>query len=122
MVQLPGSRQFAWYRRRSVAVLLLLCAAAASPLAFALPALSQVAPQNLLHFPVRPKQPPPPVTASDAPMLVQADQIKYDYPNNSVAAVGNVQIYFRGATIEADEVVYDQKNKRLLAQGNAKLM
>ena len=86
-----------------------------------LPALSQVSPQNLLHFPVRPKQPPPPVTASDAPMLVQADQIKYDYPNNSVAAVGNVQIYFRGATIEADEVVYDQKNKRLLAQGNAKL-
>jgi LPS-assembly protein len=54
-------------------------------------------------------------------MLVQADQIKYDYPNNSVAAVGNVQIYFRGATIEADEVDYDQKEKRLIAKGNARL-
>ena len=54
-------------------------------------------------------------------MLVQADQIKYDYPNNSVAAVGNVQIYYGGATIEADEVIYDQKTKRLRAQGNARL-
>ena len=52
-------------------------------------------------------------------MLVQADQIKYDYPNNSVAAIGNVQIYYRGASIEADQVTYDQKAKRLLAQGNA---
>jgi len=54
-------------------------------------------------------------------MLVQADQIKYDYPNNTVAAVGNVQIYYGGATIEADEVIYDQKSKRLRAQGNARL-
>jgi LPS-assembly protein len=54
-------------------------------------------------------------------MLVQADQIKYDYPNNNVAAVGNVQIYYGGATIEADEVIYDQKTKRLRAQGNARL-
>jgi LPS-assembly protein len=54
-------------------------------------------------------------------MLVQADQIKYDYPNNSVAAVGNVQIYYRGSTIEADEVDYDQKEKRLVAKGNARL-
>jgi len=54
-------------------------------------------------------------------MLVRADEIKYDYPNNSVAAVGHVQIYYGGSTIEADEVVYDQKNKRLRAQGNARL-
>jgi LPS-assembly protein len=75
----------------------------------------------LLHFPTRPKSPQPPPTSPDAPMLVQADQIKYDYPNNSVAAVGNVQIYYRGASIEADQVTYDQKAKRLLAQGNARL-
>ena len=54
-------------------------------------------------------------------MLVQADQIKYDYPNNSVDAVGNVQIYYHGSTIEADEVDYDQKDKRLVAKGNARL-
>ena len=54
-------------------------------------------------------------------MLVQATEIKYDYTNNTVAAVGNVQIYYSGATVEADEVIYDQKTKRLRAQGNVRL-
>ncbi len=56
-----------------------------------------------------------------AQMLVQADEIRYDYTNLLVSAVGNVQIYYNGATIEADKVVYDQKNKRLHAEGNARL-
>ena len=54
-------------------------------------------------------------------MLVQATEIKYDYTNNSVAAVGSVQIYYGGATIEADQVIYDQKTKRLVAEGNVRL-
>src|SRR6516162_10127753 len=77
---------------------------------------------NVLHFPPRPppqpKKPPPP---SNAPMLVQATEIRYDYTNNSVAAVGNVQIYYGGATVEADQVVYDQGTKRLRAEGNVRL-
>lgn len=91
------------------------------------PAFAQVTPlspvggQNMMRFEVRPRQPNPPATSPDAPMLVQANEIRYDYPNNSVAAVGNVQIYYRGATIEADKVIYDQKNKRLRAEGNARL-
>jgi len=60
---------------------------------------------------------PPP----NAQMLVQADEIKYDYNNLQVSAVGNVQIYYNGATIEADKVIYDQRNKRLHAEGNARL-
>ena len=54
-------------------------------------------------------------------MLVQATEIRYDYTNNSVAAVGNVQIYYGGATVEADQVIYDQKTKRLRAEGNVRL-
>jgi LPS-assembly protein len=54
-------------------------------------------------------------------MLVQATEIRYDYTNNSVAAVGSVQIYYGGATIEADRVIYDQKTKRLVAEGNVRL-
>ncbi len=54
-------------------------------------------------------------------MLVQANEIRYDYTNNTVAAVGNVQIYYGGATIEADQVIYDQKTKRLVAEGNVRL-
>ena len=39
--------------------------------------------------------------SGDAPMLVKANEIDYDYTNDRVAAVGNVQIYYNGATIEA---------------------
>jgi LPS-assembly protein len=59
--------------------------------------------------------------AGDGQMLVKANEVDYDYNNNRVAAVGNVQIYYNGATIEADRVVYDQKTKRLRAEGNARL-
>ena len=56
---------------------------------------------------------------SDTPMLLQASEIRYDYTNNTVSAVGSVQIYYNGATIEADEVIYDQKTKRLRAQATS---
>ena len=75
-----------------------------------------------------PERPPKPPAAAPAPqqngqpqMLVQAREIDYDYSNSRVAAVGNVQIYYRGSTIEADKVVYNQKTKRLHAEGNVKL-
>jgi LPS-assembly protein len=57
----------------------------------------------------------------NAQMLVQANEIQYDYNNERVAAVGNVQIYYNGSTIEADRIIYDQKTKRLHAEGNARL-
>ncbi len=76
---------------------------------------------SLLHFPPRPPPPVTPTPPADSPMLVQASEIKYDYSNSAVSAIGNVQIYYRGATIEADAVTYDQKTKRLRAEGNARL-
>jgi LPS-assembly protein len=59
-------------------------------------------------------------TAKDpnAQMLVKADELHYDYANNRVTAVGNVQIYYNGSRLEANNVVYDQKTKRLRAEGN----
>ncbi len=84
--------------------------------------MAQDAPTSLLHFTPRPPPPPKkPSAPSNQPMLVQATEIRYDYTNNSVAAVGNVQIYYGGATIEADQVIYDQKTKRLVAEGNVRL-
>src|SRR5665811_1341396 len=77
-----------------------------------------------------PQRPPPPKKSQisidrdksgQKQMLVQAREINYDYANNRVAAVGNVQIYYGGSTIEADKVVYDQKTKRLHAEGNVRL-
>jgi LPS-assembly protein len=73
---------------------------------------------------LRPKAPGKSTIAAKNPnaqMLVQADEIKYDYSNELVSAVGNVQIYYSGATLEADKVVYDQRSKRLHAEGNARL-
>jgi len=54
-------------------------------------------------------------------MLVQANEVDYDYTNNRVSAVGNVQIYYGGSTLEANQVIYDQKTKRLHAEGNVRL-
>jgi LPS-assembly protein len=59
--------------------------------------------------------------APNAQMLVQANEIRYDYNNQLVSAVGNVQIYYNGATVEADKVIYDQRTKRLRAEGNARI-
>jgi LPS-assembly protein len=104
--------------RASVTILAALVAFAACALLMPEGALAQ----NLLHFPERPAPlPPPPPAPPDAPMLVQATEIRYDYSNNTVAAVGNVQLYYNGSTVEADEVVYDQKTKRLQARGNVRI-
>jgi LPS-assembly protein len=75
---------------------------------------------QMVAFPPRPK---PPVRAqrSQEQMLVRAQEINYDYTNERVSAVGNVQLYFGGSTLEADRVVYDQKTKRLHAEGNVQL-
>ncbi len=105
--------------RTSIAILIALLVVGAFSLASE-PASAQSV-GNLLHFPPRPPLPQSPAQPPDAPMLVQATEIRYDYTNNTVAAVGNVQIYFNGSTVEADEVIYDQKNKRLQARGNVRM-
>ena len=85
------------------------------------------APAQELQFPQRPPPPKKSKIAIDREksgqkqMLVQAAEINYDYANNRVAAVGNVQIYYGDSTLEADRVIYDQKTKRLHAEGNVRL-
>ena len=80
--------------------------------------------QEFLTFPPRPK-PTPRRTVQRADgqeqMLVRAEEINYDYSNERVSAVGNVQIYYGASTLEADRVIYDQKTKRLHAEGNVRL-
>jgi LPS-assembly protein len=76
-----------------------------------------------LTFPPRPAPVarPPAKPGADQQMLVRADEVDYDYTNNRVSAVGNVQIYYSGSTLETDRVIYDQKTKRLHAEGNVRL-
>ncbi len=75
---------------------------------------------QILNFPPvpAPAKPPP---RHDNQMLVQAHQIDYDYTNDRVSAVGNVQMFYNGSHIEADRLIYDQKKKRLRAEGNVRL-
>jgi LPS-assembly protein len=80
------------------------------------PATAQGFTYNPIH--TRPKPPPPP---NNGQMLVQAVEVDYDYNNQRVSAVGNVQMFFNGTSIEADKVIYDQKTKRLHAEGNIRL-
>jgi LPS-assembly protein len=57
------------------------------------------------------------LTAGDARMRIISDGVDYDYNDHQFAVRGNVQIYYKRATIEADRVVYDQNTKRLRAEG-----
>jgi LPS-assembly protein len=84
---------------------------------------SATSPASAQAFVYNPR-PPRPVTArpaSDGQMLVQANEVDYDYNNSRVSAVGNVQLYYNGTSVEADKVIYDQKSKRLHAEGNIRM-
>jgi LPS-assembly protein len=111
-----------WARRVKAAPAIAMALACAC-LAMAQPAAAQ---QDFLTFRQQVRPTPPKGQSllhgsGDAQMLVKANEVDYDYTNHRVSAVGNVQIYYNGATIEADRVVYDQVTKRLRAEGNARL-
>lgn len=53
-------------------------------------------------------------------MLLQADEMAYDYQKGLVSAVGNVQIYYEGSVLEARKVTYDRKANRVHAEGNVR--
>ena len=76
--------------------------------------------QSFTYNPRPPKPPPRPVN-NNGQMLVQAVEVDYDYNNQRVSAVGNVQMFYNGTSVEADKVIYDQKTKRLHAEGNIRL-
>ena len=113
--------------RRSVRAAALSSAALSASIVLAIMQADVAGGQSFLTFQnqVRPKGNGSSVTGKpkdgDQQMLVQADEIRYDYNNELVSAVGNVQIYYNGSTIEADKVIYDQRTKRLHAEGNARL-
>src|SRR5262249_24909442 len=85
--------------------------------------------REILSYPKRPGEAdkkkqtinPANIKNSKEQMLVRADEVNYDYTNERVSAIGNVQIYYSDNTLEADRVIYDQKTKRLHAEGNVRL-
>ena len=127
---LPAAFHSLFRRRRLMRTAAMVCTAAlaAGALFGAVPALAQQ--RLIVDFPPRPKPTVQPGQGlvqsakrkdSTEQMLVRADEINYDYTNERVSAVGNVQIYYSGATLESDRVIYDQKTKRVHAEGSVRL-
>ncbi len=118
-----------WIGCRTAAALVIIAAVVALGIVADVPPSHAQQRAPIVQFPGRPKQPAQPgtgllqggVKSSKDQMLVRAGEIHYDYANERVSAVGDVQIYYSGSSLEADKVIYDQKTKRLHAQGNVRL-
>ena len=55
-------------------------------------------------------------------MLLEADQLVYDFDGKTVTALGNVQIYYDNYVLDADAVTYDEKSGRLVATGGVRML
>jgi len=99
------------------ATLVLAAMAGASPITAASAASSASGTDNQFSLPFN-----APTTGKNEKMLVESDQLLYDYDHNTVSAVGNVKIYYAGYTLQADKVTYNKTTKRLIATGNVRLV
>src|SRR5689334_415982 len=102
---------------RAIALLAAFALAGIVGLGWTAPAAAQ----GFTYNPRPPRAKPPPA-ANNGQMLVQAVEVDYDYNNQRVSAVGNVQMFYNGTSVEADKVIYDQKTKRLHAEGNIRMI
>lgn len=63
-----------------------------------------------------------PAPPKDAKMLLEADQLVYDYDRETVSALGNVKIYYGGYALTARKVTYNRKSARLIAEGGVRIV
>jgi LPS-assembly protein len=105
------NRVVGWLIGRSPAGLVASVAIAISLVFSALPASAAANDSGVPNFKFAP----------GSKMLVEADQLVYDYDHDTVSAVGNVKIYYSGYTLEAERVTYNKPSRRLTASGNVKL-
>ncbi len=54
-------------------------------------------------------------------LVIEADELIYDKDNNTVTAVGSVQLFYQGRVLQADRVIYNRATKRVYAEGHAKM-
>lgn len=98
-----------WVLGASASVLALTVVMIASPISFSAHAQSA---QQLVDE-VR--------TNPNAQMLVEADELIYNYDRETVTAEGNVEIVYDGYTLTSERVVYNQASGRLMAFGNVRI-
>lgn len=59
---------------------------------------------------------------SGSQMLLESDTLVYDNDNQTVVAVGGVQIQYGGNKLVAQRVEYDRKTRRMVASGNVQIV
>jgi LPS-assembly protein len=59
---------------------------------------------------------------SGSQMLLEADTLVYDNDNQTVVAVGGVQIEYGGNRVVAQRVEYNRKTRRVVASGNVQIV
>ncbi len=99
----------------------LLRRAAVPAVALSLVAMPVAAPQSVAQSLSMSDFAPDSKAKPGSQMLVEAEELVYDYDKETISAVGNVKIYYTGYTLEADRVSYNQGTGKLIASGNVKL-
>lgn len=102
---LPSSRQAHLARLYAASALACLLACAVP-----LPAFSQEVGKIATNVP------------SGSQMLLAADTLVYNNDNQTVTAVGGVQIDYGGNRLVAQKVIYDRNTKRMVATGNVEIV
>lgn len=57
----------------------------------------------------------------NAKMLLEADELVYDFDRHIVTARGGVEIYYEGYTLRAPQVTYRESDSRLIASGGVSM-
>lgn len=99
-------------RRRLAAGVCAMAIAVAAPLAAGGHAHAQALGEQMFS---------PPRTGGGQ-MLLEADQVVYDNDNDTVSAVGNVQIAYDGYTLTAQRVTFSRTSGRVIAQGAVEIL
>ncbi|HEX2255567.1 MAG TPA: LPS-assembly protein LptD [Afifellaceae bacterium] len=58
----------------------------------------------------------------DAQMLLEADELVYDFDRELVTAVGNVRVFYNGHQVEAAQITYHRASGRLIASGGVRIV
>lgn len=54
----------------------------------------------------------------NAELLLESDQITYDFDRDLIIATGSVQVFYDGITVQAYQIVFDRRESLLTARGN----
>ena len=51
-------------------------------------------------------------------LILEADQVTYDFDRDKISASGNVQVFYDGNVVQAHQIIFDRTNGQLTARGN----